>query len=131
MQQMSIAELNELVYATSAILTERKGIKLKKKKIKSKRKQPAWKERIERDIQNKRGDLSVLSEMARGNEIGQRKSSQMKRKYDIKIQHDITNAMEKIKQEIQAKAQRVRRYEKRSKQYHQNKGFVENWNEIL
>ena len=66
-----------------------------------------------------------MSEMARGNEIGQRKSRQMKRKYDIKIQHDITNAMEKIKQEIQAKAQRVRRYEKRSKQYHQNKGFVE------
>ena len=60
MQQMNIDELNELVYATSAVLTERKGIKLKKKKIKSKKKQPAWKERIERDIQKKRGDLSVF-----------------------------------------------------------------------
>ena len=70
----------------------------------------------------------MLSEMARGNEISQRKSRQMKRKYDIKIQHDITNAMEKIKQEIQAKVQRVRRYEKRSKQYHQIKGCVKDGN---
>ena len=124
MQQVNIDELNEFVYATSAVLTKRKGIKLKKMKMKSKKKQPAWKERIEADIQKKRGDLSALSKMTRGNEISQRRSRRMKRKYDIKIQHDITNIMEKIKQEIQPKAQRVRRYVKGSK-YHQNKGFVE------
>ena len=45
--------------------------------------------------QRKREGLSVLSEMARGNAISQRKSRQIKRKYDFKIQHDITNAMEK------------------------------------
>jgi hypothetical protein len=47
----------------------------------------------------------------------------MKKRYNIRNNADIPEAREKLKQQIQAKAQRIRRYEKRSKQFRQNKVF--------
>ena len=47
----------------------------------------------------------------------------MKKRYNIKNRIDIPEAREKLKQQIQAKAKRIRRYEKRRKQFRQNKVF--------
>ena len=44
----------------------------------------------------------------------------IRRKYVIKSDDDNTTAKEKVRQLIQAKAQRVRRFGKRGKQFRQN-----------
>ena len=91
----------------------------------NKRKQPKWKEKLEKDIQYKRSDLSVLSEMEKGAKVNQRQQRRMKRKYNIKDARDIPEVVEQLKQQILAKAQRVRRYLKRGKFFRQNRLFKE------
>ena len=119
--EMDITAINQLCYAAATIITEMTGNK--KIKQQRKRKQPKWKEDIEKDIFKKRKDLSILTEMEKGAISHQRKERQMKKRYNIKNRGDIPEAREKLKQQIQAKAQRIRRYEKRSKQFRQNKIF--------
>lgn len=48
------------------------------------------------------------------------------RRYAIKKQEDIDTEREKLKQRIQAKAQRIRRFEKRRKQFLQNRRLKSN-----
>ena len=77
----------------------------------------------ERYVQNKRSDLSILTEIQNKSEVKPRKQRKIKRRYNIKKMEDIPDVKEKLKQHIQAKAQRIRRYEKRGKQFKQNKLF--------
>ena len=111
-ETINTTSINQLAYATAAVITESIGIKVKKPK-QNKRKQPKWKEKLENDIQYKRSDLSVLSEMEKGSKVYQRQQRRMKQKYNIKEARDIPEVREKLKQQILAKAQRVRRYVKR------------------
>ena len=87
-ETINITSINQLAYATAAVITESIGIKLKKPK-QNKRKQPKWKEKLEKDIQYKRSDLSVLSEMEKGSKVNQRQQRRMKQKYNIKEARDI------------------------------------------
>ena len=59
--QLGITEINELIYATATVVTEMKVVKVKKQR-KPNRRQPALKERIEKEINSMRGDLSMLTE---------------------------------------------------------------------
>lgn len=61
--------------------------------------------------------------MARGTNLKTRKGRKIKRKYKIRNENEVLSAKEKIKQTIQLKAQRIRRYEKRSGFYRLNKIF--------
>jgi len=45
------------------------------------------------------------------------------RKQNIKQKEQLPTIIEKLKQQLQAKAQRVKRFEKRQKFFHQNKTF--------
>ena len=132
--QLGITEINELIYATATVVTEMKGVKVKKQR-KPNRRQPAWKERIENEINSMRGDLSLLTELTRDSRISERKRRKIMRRYKIKEERDINTEKEKLKQKIQAKAQRLKRFDKRSRQFRQNKLFlkliqnysIENW----
>ena len=55
--------------------------------------------------------------------VKERKRKQMLKRYNIRNPTDLTTAKEVLKQEIQAKAQRIRRFEKRAKFFRQNKIF--------
>ena len=66
-----------------------------------------------------RGELSVLSELQRGINVKGRKCRKMIKKYQL-TKENILSVKETIKQKMQLKAQRIRRYEKRSKFYRQN-----------
>ncbi|XP_069977513.1 uncharacterized protein [Penaeus vannamei] len=98
----------------AAVITEVKGIKLKEMK-KGKRKQPAWKEKIEKEMAQKRSDLSILTEIANDVNVNERKKRNISRRYKIKKPEEIA-VIRELKQQIQAKAQRIR-FEKRSKQF--------------
>ena len=66
-----------------------------------------------------RGELSILSELQRGVNTKGRRFRKITKKYQLTSQN-ILEVKEKIKQKMQLKAQRMRRYDKRSKFYRQN-----------
>lgn len=78
---------------------------------------------MEKVILRKRSDVSVLSEMQKGSRIRGNRENQIKKRYNIKCVDDISVVREKLKQQIQAKAQRIRRFEKRNNFSRQNKVF--------
>ena len=122
-RQLNLTELNELIYSTAIAITEASGLKTKTRK---KKKIPTWKDKIKKEIEKLRSQLSILTEMTRGNNIKESKIHKIKKQLNIKKEEDIPTAIEMLKQCIQAKAQRLRRYTKRSNFYWQNKLFKEN-----
>ena len=121
----SLTELNQLIYAAAFIITEELGIKPRKTTTNRKRKPPAWKMKIEKDIEMKRKELSILTELEKDSRVKERKIRNIERKYNIRRNQNLTEVKEIIKQQMQAKAQRIRRFEKRTKFYRQNKTFKE------
>ena len=75
---------------------------------------------MENNIREKRSDLSILVEMEKDSRIKERKRKQMLKRYNIKNQAHLATAKEVLKQQLQAKAQRIRRF---AKFFWQNKTF--------
>ena len=70
-----------------------------------------------------RGEMSILSEIERTKDPKTRKARNVVRKYKITNVIDIPSIKEELKQKIQVKVQRERRFDKRNKFYKQNKIF--------
>ena len=102
-------EINQIVFATASIITEQIAPKPKKRKA-GRRDTLTWKAKLEKEITRKWSDLSILTEIEKGSNIKGRKRDQIKKCSNIKIQ---------------AKAQRIRRFEKRNKHFLQSKIFKE------
>ena len=81
--------------------------------------------RIEREIQKIRGEISRLSEVNKEGQLKE-KGRKLMRKHNIKYKDDISIVVEKLKQQLQAKSQRLRRYDKQQKFFHQNKTYEQN-----
>ena len=125
MEPLTITELNQMVYATASVITEELGVTIQRKKGRQ-HKQPQWKERISKDIECLRKKLSILTEKVKGSMVSHRKITRVLSQLKCKSEADIPSIIEKIKQKIAAKTQRIRRYEKRGKQFRQNKLFKDN-----
>ena len=113
-----ITTLNDLFYSTALVVTRQCGVKLGSKKPPT-HKKPAWKRRIEKEIEQMRAEISVLEEVSRGSKVKSGKVTKLKRKYKIRELEDIPPIKETLKQKVQAKAQHMRRYEKREKFFRQ------------
>ena len=113
------------MYAAAFIITEELGIKPRKTTTNRKRKPPAWKMKIEKDIEMKRKELSILTELEKGSRVKERKVRNIEQKYNIRRNQNLPEVKEIIKQQMQAKAQRIHRFEKQTKFYRQNKTFRE------
>ena len=125
----NLNNINLLQYVTAYVISEKIGKTLQNPKRRSNIKlQPKWKTRTENQIKGMRADLSILTDMAQKSETQKisRKKQTIKRKYKITTIQDLHTAREFLKMKILAKAQRIRRYEKRSKQYKQNQMFANN-----
>ena len=123
-ENLDITQINNIMFAAAIAAQDLAGIKVRKRdEGKRKRKQPLWKEKIQKSIDQKRKDLSTLTEIKAGKNVNIQKKKKLMKIYAIKNNDEIDNVRERLKQEIQAKAQRIRRYEKRSKFYRQNKLF--------
>ena len=121
--EMSINEINTVLYSCAKTVETNIGVKPKQKRKVTKHKKPKWKVNIEKEVEMLRGEISILSEIERKNDPRTRKARKLKRKHKIKRIEDIPGIKEELKQKMQAKAQRLRRFEKRSKFYRQNKIF--------
>jgi hypothetical protein len=72
-------------------------------------------------------ELSIIAEAGTGSDNGQlnRKKRKIFKKYRVTNAREVAQLTETLKQKVQAKAQRIRRHEKRETQYSQNKMFKE------
>ena len=112
---LTITDINQIVYATASVITEQIGLKPRQhSRIGKKQKEPAWKAKIKKEIQKKRSDLS---EIQNGSNIRERKRKEIEKRYGIKKPGDVPTIKETLKLQIHAKAQRLKRFEKRNKHF--------------
>ena len=104
-------------------MTEKLNGKPKKYINRGTSKKPCWKEKIEKELNELRAEVSILDELIRGVKVKPRILNKMKKKYKMKNSEDLAPLKENLKQKIQLKAQRMRRYDKKSKFYCQNNTF--------
>ena len=117
----TITETRNIMQAASSLVGELVGAK----KVEAKpRKEPWWKRRIERDIESLRKDLSLIDRWFSGKwkNKTESKMNELDKKYHLK-KLGFKTAIETIKQRILAKANKVKRYNKRCQQYQQNRLF--------
>ena len=123
----SLNHINLLQYVTAYVISEKIGKTPKKTKRRTnKGHQPKWKTRIENQIKGMRADLSILSEIVQKGETENISKKKSRINYRITINQELQTITEFLKMKIQAKAQRIRRYVKRSKQCRQNQMFSNN-----
>ena len=121
----SLNEINQLLYATGFVISDKVGKTPKQQRRRISHAKPKWQIRIENQIEKMRGELLFLIEMSK-EENNLKKSRQrdgIQRKYNIKTKKDSEAIIEILKMKIRAKAQQLRRYAKKSKQYNQNRLF--------
>jgi len=116
--------LNELLYSAGKVLQEKCGMKLQKKRRNTRgTNKPKWQLKIEKEIEAFRREISLCEELQKDKEIRSGNAKKITRKYKIVSKSQIPSIKEELKQKLQVKAQRLRRYEKRSKFFRQNKIF--------
>ena len=124
---MNITDINLMQFAGALLITN----KVTPVKPTTNRKPgngpPAWQQRLQKQIDQLRSDLSIISKYTTGNtsKKTKQKFKTIQKKHKITKEEQITTLKEGLKQKLQAKAQRLRQYTKRSKQYRQNKVFKE------
>ena len=124
-QEPDLTSSNHLIYASAVICTELWNVKIKAPK-RNVPKNLACQERIQQQINTLRSDLETLKNVRNNINVKIAKSRKLRAKYKIKRPEQIQNVLEKIKKTIQAKAARLRRYQKRSRFYKDNNLFKKN-----
>jgi glycerol dehydrogenase-like iron-containing ADH family enzyme len=111
--------------AAATIITQK--MNQHNKRSKNRRNENFWKIRMQRHISNWGKELSILAETGTGTDIGKlnRKKREIFKKFGVTNTREVAGLTETLKQTVQAKAQSIRRYEKRETQYIQNKMFPE------
>ena len=116
----SISEVNHLLYACSFVVAECLGLKKKKAGGRREKEEPWWKRRIEKKVKEWRKDLSRIEELRRKNwKPSEAERSRMNKVYDL----DCKGANEVcafLKSKIFSSSIKVKRYEERKTQFHQN-----------
>ena len=74
------------------------------------------KKKIEREICKIRGDISTLNEIKNEKSVKEKQKKALFSKHNIKQERQIPTIIEKLVQQLQAKAQRIRRFERRRQQ---------------
>jgi len=118
--EMNITDINNLIYAAATIITQ--TLNEPSKRNKNRRNVKFWKIKMQKQISSWRKELSIIAETGRGSDNGKlnRKKGKIFQKYRVTNAREVAQLTETLKQKVQAKAQRIRRYEKRETQYSQN-----------
>ena len=117
----NITETNKLMCAAAFVVAERLGKTLKKKK--TEKKEPWWKRRIEKNIIDWRKDLSKLVERRKGkNKLTEGETINMNRRYSLEDKGN-NYVIDMLKNKITNGSEKIKRYKKRMKQYHENTLF--------
>ena len=87
------------------------GVKTKKKKTKHNNKPPKWKVKIQKENDALRAELSILDEISKGTAVKTRKAKKVRNRNNVTDENSLLTAKETLKQKLQVKAQRLRRYD--------------------
>ena len=129
-ENMDLTTINQMQYTAALLIIN----KITSPKPATNRKPrggpPAWQQRLQKQIDQLRGDISIITEYTKGNTTNKirRKLKTILKKHKITADEQLIACKEDLKQALQAKAQRIRRYNKRSEWYKQNKMFREGSN---
>ena len=130
---MDLTTINQMQYTAALLITN----KITPPKPTTNRKPrggpPVWQQRLKKQIDQLRGDISIITEYTKGdttNKIRRKLKTSLK-KYRVTADEQLIACKEDLKQVLQAKAQRIRRYTKRSEWYKQNKMFGEDSNRFF
>ena len=99
------------------------GVKTKKKKSKHTNKPPKRKVKIQKEIDALLVELSILDEISKGTAVKTKKARKVRNRNNVTDENSLLTAKETLKQNIQVKAQRLHRSDKRNRFYRQNKIF--------
>ena len=77
-----LTELNQLIYAVAYVISSKTNNNKDKKHKLNKRKKPKWREKIESEIENFRGEISILKEISKGVSVKALRARKVIRKYD-------------------------------------------------
>ena len=116
---MDLTTINQKQFTVALVITN-KILPPKPQVVKTNiGKTPAWQQRLQRQIDQLRGDISIITEHTKVNSTNEtrRKFKKILKKYKVTSEDQLIGCKEDLKQTQQAKAQRLRRYIKRSKQY--------------
>eukprot|EP00795_Rhopilema_esculentum_P006840 gene6840-biopygen8293 len=116
----NITDTNKLISAVALYVARKLGIG--KPKIENKTKEPWWKRRISESINELRKHINILEREKRGEVSKKGKYHELSKKYNI-TRKGISTVIEELKQRMQAKAFKLRRYEQRTRQYQINRMF--------
>ena len=124
---MNTTDINLMQFAGALLITNKEMPAKPTTNRKSGNRPPAWQQRLQKQIDQLRSDLSIISEYITGNtsKKTKRKFKTIWKKHKITKEEQITTLKEDLKQNLQAKVQQLRQYTERSKQYRQNKMFRE------
>ena len=109
-----ITETNNLIRAAAFVVGRSLGIK--KGRTKGARKEPPWKQRQKKQIDELRKDISRLNSTLRREPVKRRVQVRLEHKYKTK-EKSFQVFLEELKQRVTAKAAKRRRYENRVKQF--------------
>ena len=124
---MDLTTFNQMQYTAALLITN----KITPPKPTTNRKPrggpPDWQQSLQKQIDQLIGDIAIIIEYTNGNTTNKirRKLKTILKKHKMVANEQLIACKEDLKQALQAKAQRIRRYIKRSKQYKQNKMFRE------
>ena len=122
---MDLTTINQKQYTAALLITN----KITPPKPATNRKPrggpPAWQQIFQKQIDQLRGDISIITEYTKVNTTNKirRKLKTILKKHKITAAEQLIACKENLKQALQAKTQNIRRYTKRSEQYKQNKMF--------
>ena len=124
---MDLTTINQIQYTATLLITNKITPPKPTTNRKSRGGPPARQQRLQKQIDQLRGDISIITEYTKGNITNKirRKLKTILKRHKVTADEQVIACKEDLKQALQAKAQRIRRYTKRSEQYKQNKMFRE------
>ena len=122
---MDLTTINQMQYTAAFLITNKITPPKPTTNGKPRGGPPAWQQRLQKQIDQLRGDISIITEYTKRNTTNKirRKVKIILKKHHIIADEQPTACKEDLKQALQAKTQRIRRYTKRSEQHKQNKMF--------
>ena len=123
----NITDTNKLISAVALYVARKLGVG--KPKIENKTKEPWWKRRISEFINELRKHINIFEGEKRGEVSKKGKYHELSKKYNI-TRKGICTVIDELKQRMQAKASKLRRYEQRTRQYQINRMFQYDQNKV-
>ena len=129
-QGMRVGEVNRLLYAGSAVVALRMGLKLGARKRGQAAQKPQWQRRIEASIVRWRRHLSQLEEIRKGKVVGEKVRRELDRLYSLTDRGALAVGTF-LKNKIMAGATKIRWFEEKNLMRRQNNLYQNNQRQLF